>query len=173
MKLLLAVAFCALFSVPGSAADESKTSSKYASEFGKHWKVARELTLAVADAMPAESYDFKPNAEEMSFGEQIAHIAGGNYSYCARMTNSKSPFAKPEKTDKETAMKLVGESFDYCSGIVSGLTDDQLSELRGPEGKQASVRELTLGVQTHMAHHRGQAEVYLRVKGVKPPQYKF
>ena len=62
----------------------------------------------------------------MSFGEQIAHIAGGNYSYCARMTNSKSPFAKPEKADKETAMKLVGESFDYCAGIVSGLTDDQL-----------------------------------------------
>jgi uncharacterized damage-inducible protein DinB len=26
---------------------------------------------------------------------------------------------------------------------------------------------------THTAHHRGQAEVYLRVKGVKPPDYVF
>ncbi len=173
MKVFVPLILCALFSVPASAGDESKTQSKYASEFGKHWKTARELTLAVADAMPAENYDFKPNPEEMSFGEQIAHIAGGNYSYCSRMTNSKSPYTKPEKTDKETAMKLVGDSFDYCAGVVGGLTDDQLTELRGPEGRQATVRELTLGVLTHMAHHRGQAEVYLRVKGVKPPQYKF
>lgn len=173
MKLFLALLCCAGFCIPGSGADESKTPSKYGSEFAKHWKVARELTMAVADAMPAESYDFKPNAEEMSFGEQIVHIAGGNYSYCSRMTNAKSPFAKPAKIDKETAMKLVGDSFDYCAGIISGLTDDQLAEMRGPEGKQVSVRELTLGVLTHMAHHRGQAEVYLRVKGVKPPQYKF
>ncbi len=70
-------------------------------------------------------------------------------------------------------MKLVGDSFDYCAGIISGFTEEQLNEMRGPEGRQMSVRELSLGVQTHMAHHRGQAEVYLRVKGIKPPQYKF
>jgi uncharacterized damage-inducible protein DinB len=26
---------------------------------------------------------------------------------------------------------------------------------------------------THMAHHRGQAEVYLRVKNIKPPAWRF
>ena len=26
---------------------------------------------------------------------------------------------------------------------------------------------------THTAHHRAQAEVYLRVKGIKPPDYTF
>jgi uncharacterized damage-inducible protein DinB len=173
MKLFVPLVLCALFSIPASAADEPKTSSKYASEFAKHWKVARDLTLAVADAMPAESYDFKPNPEEMTFGEQIVHIAGGNYGYCARLANAKSPFAKPDKADKVTAMKLVGDSFDYCTGAISGLTDDQLNEMRGPEGHQVSVREVTLGLLTHMAHHRGQAEVYLRVKGIKPPDYKF
>jgi len=25
----------------------------------------------------------------------------------------------------------------------------------------------------HMAHHRGQAEVYLRLKGITPPPYKW
>jgi hypothetical protein len=29
----------------------------------------------VAEAMPAESYDFKPNPEEMSFGELMIDIA--------------------------------------------------------------------------------------------------
>ena len=29
--------------------------------FAKHWQTSREFTLAVADAMPAADYNFKPN----------------------------------------------------------------------------------------------------------------
>jgi uncharacterized damage-inducible protein DinB len=173
MKLLVSIALCALFSFATFAAEGTKGPSKYSAEFVKHWKTARELTLAVADAMPAENYDFKPNPEEMSFGEQMAHIAQANDSYCARMSGGKSPFVKPEKFDKAAVMKLVGESFDYCSEVITPLSDDQLSEMKGPEGRQVSVRELTGGVLVHMAHHRGQTEVYLRLKNIKPPAYKF
>jgi uncharacterized damage-inducible protein DinB len=28
-------------------------------------------------------------------------------------------------------------------------------------------------VMSHMAHHRGQAEVYLRLKGITPPEYQW
>jgi uncharacterized damage-inducible protein DinB len=174
MKLFLSIALCSFFSFATFAAEGTKGPSKYSAEFVKHWKTARELTVAVADAMPAENYDFKPNPEEMSFGEQIAHIAQANESYCSRMSGGKSPFVKPEKFDKHTVMKLVGESFDYCSEIITPLSDDQLNELRGPEGRpQVTVRELTEGVMVHMAHHRGQTEVYLRLKNIKPPTYKF
>jgi uncharacterized damage-inducible protein DinB len=171
MKLLNSVVVCLVVSSVAFAADDPKAASKYGAEFAKHWSTARDLTLAVAEAMPAENYDFKPNPEEMSFGEQIVHIGQANYSYCTRMTGAtaKSPFVKPEKIDKATALKVVGDAFSYCGEIVSKLTDDQLGEVRGP----MDVRELTLGVMTHMAHHRGQAEVYLRVKGIKPPTYKF
>jgi uncharacterized damage-inducible protein DinB len=169
MKFLISVVVCVLFAAGSFAADEPKSSSKYGADFLKHWKNARDLTVAVAEAMPAENYDFKPNPEEMSFGEQIVHIGQANYSYCARMTGGKSPFVKPEKIDKATALKVVGEAFDYCAGVVGGLSDDQLNEVHGP----MNARELTLGVMTHMAHHRGQVEVYLRVKGIKPPTYKF
>ena len=172
MKLLIAAVCCSVFSL-AFAADEGKGSSKYGAEFVKHWNTAKELTLAVAEAMPAESYDFKPNPEEMSFGEQIVHIGAGNYSYCSRMAGAKSPYAKPATIDKATAMKIVGESFDYCAEKIGAMSEDQLNEMRGPEGHQMSVREFTEGVLMHMAHHRGQAEVYLRVKGIKPPTYKF
>ena len=121
--------------------------------------------------MPAENYTFKPNPEEMSFGEQMVHIAGANFSYCSRISGAKSPFTKPEKSDKETAMKVLGESFSYCSDAVSNAGD--VDTMRGPEGKQISEREIMLGAYAHMAHHRGQAEVYLRLKNIKPPSYKF
>jgi uncharacterized damage-inducible protein DinB len=173
MRNFAIAALCALIPISGFAADEGNPQSKYGAEFGKHWSNAKELTLAIAEAMPANEYAFKPDPEEMSFGEQIAHIAAGNYSYCAALGKTKSPFAKPANYDKATVSKLVGESFDYCSGTIASLTDEQLGELRGPEGRQSSVREVMLGLYTHMAHHRGQTEVYLRIKGIKPPSYKF
>ncbi|MGZ4820551.1 MAG: DinB family protein [Terriglobales bacterium] len=34
-----------------------------------------------------------------------------------------------------------------------------------------SGREVLLAMYIHVAHHRGQAEIYLRDKGIKPPRY--
>ena len=157
----------AMLALPALAADEATSPNKFGQEFLKHWSTARQLTTAVAEAMPAESYDFKPNPEEMSFGEQMVHIASANYGYCARIGGGKSPFTKPEKTDKPTSLKVLDESFAYCAEAVQGAKD--LDVMRGT----VSVREVMLGAYAHMAHHRGQAEVYLRVKGLKPPAYKF
>jgi len=49
----------------------------------KHWKTSAEFTLAVARAMPADSYNFRPVPEEMSFGQLMAHIGGINLYACA------------------------------------------------------------------------------------------
>jgi len=169
MKLVASVALLAAFTASLFAADESKGQSKYVTEFMKHWANAKELTVAVAEAMPDEKYGFKPVPEEMSFGEQITHIAQANYAYCSRIGAGKSPFSKPATLDKATVTKLLGESFDYCSEAIRNLTEDQLNEVKGP----MTVREVTEGALMHMAHHRGQTEVYLRLNGIKPPTYKF
>ena len=34
-------------------------------------------------------------------------------------------------------------------------------------------RDVLLAMYIHVAHHRGQAEIYLRDKGIKPPAYKI
>jgi uncharacterized damage-inducible protein DinB len=166
VKHIIRLALASLFIAPIFAADAGGAPTKFQEEFLKHWSTAKDLTTAVAEAMPAGDYSFKPNPEEMSFGEQIEHIAGANYSYCSRLSGSKSPFKKPESADKATAMKVLGESFDYCTTAVQGVKDLDA-------GSPTSARETMLGAYAHMAHHRGQTEVYLRVKGIKPPGYKF
>src|SRR6266436_9705002 len=79
--------------------------------FAKHWQVAKEFTVAVAEAMPAEGYDFKPNPEEMSFGQLMIHIADENSHSFARATGSE-PLAKPAATDKLMAIRFLTDSFD-------------------------------------------------------------
>lgn len=79
-----------LVALPVGAAE-----SDFKAMFAKHWQVAREFTLAVAEAMPAEGYDFKPNAEEMSFGQLMIHIAAQNSDSCASAAGTKPPPSPP------------------------------------------------------------------------------
>jgi uncharacterized damage-inducible protein DinB len=157
-------------------AQEAHAAGSFLETYQKHWSTAKKLALAVADAMPAESYDFKASAPEMSFGEQMEHIAGANYSYCSVVADSKSPFsdpAKDAKIEKAAAMKDLGASFDYCSKVFAGLDDTKLSQMHVAGKRSVSTLDAMLGVFVHMAHHRGQAEVYLRLKGIAPPNYEF
>jgi len=139
----------------------------------KHYQSSKELTLAVAEAMPAESYTFKATDPEMSFGEQMNHIAAANANYCAAGMETKSPFGKLEDASKPAAIKNLNTAFDFCLDGLKKLSDAGLTKLTGSGARQATVFERFWGGFTHTAHHRGQAEVYLRLKGITPPQYKF
>lgn len=149
----------------------------------KHWQTSKEFTLAVADAMPAGHYNDAPNAEEMGFGKVMAHIAMANNNACALADGLKAP-AVPEKLaaaykdpkgvfDKDATTQFLRDSFDFCMKAISEITPAKLDAMSGPEGHEMSGRERLWAYFTHTAHHRGQAEVYLRVDGIKPPDYRF
>src|SRR5262249_55300916 len=110
----------------------------------KHWGTSRDLTIEVADAMPAEFYGFRPNQEEMSFGQLVMHIATVNNSNSALVAGEPAP-AVPEKlatwhdnpaVDKGAAMKFLSESFDYCLKTLASLSTDKLNAMTGPAGRQ-------------------------------------
>jgi uncharacterized damage-inducible protein DinB len=148
----------------------------------KHWTTSRDFTLDVAKAMPADSFGFRPNQEEMSFGQLMGHIGGSNANACAMVTGAKAP-APPEKIaagrkdpnaiDKDTAIQYLTDTFAFCLKSIGDITGDQLTAMTGPEKRQLGGFERLWSYFTHTAHHRGQAEVYLRVKNIKPPAYRF
>ena len=88
-----------LVAVPASAGD-------FAAMFGKHWGIAREFTLAVAEAMPAESYGFKPTPEQMTFGRLMTHIAAQNSEGCAVATGTTA-VPEPQVRNKATAIRYL------------------------------------------------------------------
>jgi uncharacterized damage-inducible protein DinB len=150
----------------------------------KHWKTSGEFTIAVAEAMPAENYNFRPNPEEMGFGQLMAHIAGANIYACATASGLPRPTApakidewnkNPNKldVDKETAVAFMKDSFEFCNKAVAAMTPEKFDKVVGPPARNLTGFEWLWSYFTHTAHHRGQAEVYMRVKGIKPPDYKF
>jgi len=68
--------------------------------FVKHWQISKEFTLAVAEAMPAESYNFKPNPQEMSFGEMMFWLAKSNSGACARVAGTEE-MAEPASMESK------------------------------------------------------------------------
>ena len=149
-------------------------SASPAGEYGKHLAALGQLSIAVAQAMPAEQYSFKPHPESMTFGELMMHIASTNYAFCAGLKDSDPP-ADPSvsASDKNGVVKFLSDSFSYCSGIVQNLTEAQLAQAHNSPDGRLPGREVLLAMYIHVAHHRGQAEIYLRDKGIKPPPYRI
>jgi uncharacterized damage-inducible protein DinB len=170
MKKLALGALCAALSQIAFAQDAGKT---LVNELAKHWEASKSLSLAVADAMPEDSYSFKATDAEMSFGGQMNHLALANASYCSVAIGSKSPLSKPADDTKATVTKNLTAAYDYCIDGLKEMSDADLQKTVTRNGNQISKFELFWGGFTHAAHHRGQAEVYLRLKGVTPPAYKF
>jgi uncharacterized damage-inducible protein DinB len=139
-------------------------------EYSKHFGALSKLSVAVAQAMPAEQYAFRPDPGSMSFGELISHIASTNYAFCAGLKDSTTP-STPSPTAKDGIVKFLSSSFEYCSDIVPNLTEEQLRKVHNSPDGRLPGREVLLAMYVHVAHHRGQAEVYLRDKGITPPSY--
>ena len=80
--------------------------------------------------MPAGFYKFKPSPGEMTFGEQMAHIAGSNVFRFHQITNLPAPFsvdpAKNLPTDKDSVIKMLEQSFDYVIGVLPQITPEEL-----------------------------------------------
>ena len=143
-----------------------------AGEYAKHFAALAQLSVAVARAMPPEEYGFKPHSESMTFGELMAHIATTNYQFCAGLKDTAPP-AMPAAAGKDAIVKFLSDSFDYCSGVIPSLSEEALGRPHNsPDGRLAG-REVLLAMYIHVAHHRGQAEIYLRDKGIKPPSYRI
>lgn len=148
----------------------------------KHWKVTGDFTIAVAKLMPADQYGFRPVPIELSFGQLMVQIGGANLSACAAASGMTRP-AVPQKLadamkdekidiDKDTAVSFLTDSFDFCNKAVASMTPEKLDAVVGGQRKMTGF-EWLWAYFTHTAHHRGQAEVYLRIKGIKPPDYVF
>jgi len=150
----------------------------------KRWKTSGEFTIAVARSMPAESYNFRPHLEEMTFGQLMRHIAAVNLQGCAYASGMTLPTLPPKiaelandkgdiDIEKATAIEFLNDSVAFCNEAVASMSPERINTVVGPPANHLTGFEWLWSDFTHTAHHRGQAQVYLRVKGVKPPDYVF
>ena len=124
---------------------------------------SRTYTLAVAEAMPADAYDFKPTGAGWNFRELLHHVAYGIQWWEANyMREKETPWDQPPaKDNKQAVIDYLNQVYDALAVTVhqQKLTDKVV------QGFHATI--------DHITHHRGQAVIHLRAQGVVPPDYVY
>lgn len=142
---------------------------------------AKAYTLDVAEAMPAEDYTFKVTDSVRTFGEQMAHIGMSSMFVTTKLIKGEElPESKVTEQEvgvsKEKTIALLNMSFDSIIASLKEMSDAELQEkfvlFFRPEKPEYTKLEGFMFLRDHISHHRGQAIMYLRMKGQKAPQFR-
>ncbi len=132
-------------------------------------------TVAAVEAMPAEKFNYKPSADQVTFGHLVAHMVETNNLLCSKAAGVPATNVKQVKdTDsKDNLVAALKASFDFCSDALANMDDSKLAETtEGFGGKQVTRAWLSLILASAWADHYAEAAMYLRLNGVLPPTAK-
>jgi len=136
-------------------------------------------TRKMLERIPAEAFDWKPHEKSMSMKQLSVLVADMFGWFVLMLDEDELDFAKGGKQpDPKTTQELI-DIFD--SKAAAGLkclrnaADSVFAEdwtLRNGDQIYMKLPKLEVVRQTinHMAHHRGQLSVYLRLKDIPVPQ---
>lgn len=146
----------------------------FLAEASEKWENAMAYTLELAEAMPAEHYDYRPTEEQMTFQEQLLHMAGN----VAWLTHDYLGGPKTEIDRKMTGaskaevITVLRTALMHAQQALQQLPAEQLNERVDFFAGPMSKRKIVLLLHDHLTHHRGQAIVYARLQGITPPRYR-
>lgn len=154
--------------VPAAFAEEPNAGfrSSYESELaGAFQKVER-----LAQAMPAETYGWRPGEGVRSVSEALMHIAAGNYLLADELGVPR-PDDLPEDFQavsvKEEVLAILRRSFEQAKTALETTCAGDLDRQVWSNGTTA--RGVLLRLLVHANEHLGQLIAYARVNGVVPP----
>jgi uncharacterized damage-inducible protein DinB len=174
--VLLALAVVIAYSDPVRVQEPA---APMAETVGQWFALIEKQFVSLADAMPADKFDFKPTtgafADVRTFGEQVKHVACANFGFFNEIEKKEPPAGcgtggpSPAKT-KEEIMAYLRESFTYARRVTQTLTpENALEPAGGPYGGKSTRLGLTTLAVWHASDHYGQLVVYLRLNGIVPP----
>ena len=135
---------------------------------------AQKKLVALAEAMPAEKYTWRPGEGVRSVGEVFAHVAGGNY-FIPTLWGAKPPAGvdprsfEKEGGDKAKTIDNLKKSFDSVKQAIAAVPDADLDRTVKIFDHNGTVREVLLVIATHAHEHLGQSIAYARMNKVVPP----
>lgn len=143
------------------------------------WEEAIAQIEELADAMPEDMYDYKPHDSVRTFAEQLIHIGGSSKVMANMFLKDEQPSGPPPQMDasamsKEDVVEYVVTNLREAGDIMRSVSDEALQE----ETKSFSGRNITrmqglLMIHDHLTNHKAKANLYVRISGNDPPNYRY
>jgi uncharacterized damage-inducible protein DinB len=140
---------------------------------GEWGHVSRQL-LALANAIPADKYSWRPAKGVRSVSEVFMHIAIANF-YLLSITGPKMPAditsdeIEETVTAKADVLRYLERSLEAVKTARAHLKPGDLDRKVKIQGKTVTVDGMYLRIIVHDNEHMGQLIAYARMNGITPP----
>lgn len=143
-------------------------------ELLNHFNMSIQKVIALAEAMPADRYNWSPGKDVMPVGQVYAHVARYNFYYPSTALGAKLPAGVGLDTleslrDKAAIVRLLRQSAEYARSTMKALPEAQVDGATRLYGRTIPGWGVMLQLVAHMNEHLGQSIAYARSNGVVPP----
>ena len=160
-----------LLSAPVSAQDPASFRQTWRAEF----EASARKVVALAEAMPAETYSWQPMEGVATVAAAYMHIARYNYQLPHRNLGVEPPegvnYATFEEafTTKDEVLEVLRASMDHVRTVVDGMSDEDMAATVNLYGRDVAKWGVLFRLLAHMNGHLGQQIAYARSNRVVPP----
>jgi uncharacterized damage-inducible protein DinB len=143
----------------------------------EQWNEIGRKIIAIAEDLPEDKYDYKPNPDSRTFEALIVHVSASMY-YFTDSAQSKKPRYSDDPKPADLKINNKADLVAYVKQCVKDGAD--VIKAKGDKGMNESVNagfprltrvgDLAYGLIEHSGEHYGNLVVYYRNNGLVPPE---
>jgi uncharacterized damage-inducible protein DinB len=146
----------------------------YRSEVLAEVMIQEDKFTRLAEAIPADKFNWRPSPDVRSFAEVFLHVSAANFNLY-KLVGTPPPSGLDLKglekstTDKAKVIATLKDSFAHAKAAIKAMPDADLDKSLDWFGGKNTQRGILLFIVRHAAEHLGQSIAYARFAGITPP----
>ncbi len=158
----------------GQPEDKTATSYDMKAQAALDLQQMQQKFTSLAQAIPQEKYNWRPDAESRSIAELFLHTAAAGFGM-PKMLEVAAPAGFDGKgfdkstTDKAKIIEWLNKSFTHSIAAANGITNADYAKLVPKLGPGANQGDVIYLLVVHQHEQLGIAIAYARSVGVVPP----
>ncbi|MDX1478343.1 MAG: DinB family protein [Saprospiraceae bacterium] len=134
-----------------------------------------QKVVSLAEAIPADKYDWRPEKGVRSVGEVLLHLAAANYFLFMQagvpVPEGINPMSmESDIKGKEKIIDEVKKSLAWAREQAKAISDSELGDkVEMPFPGEFNKMSVIMICMDHCAEHMGQLIAYARMNGIAPP----
>jgi uncharacterized damage-inducible protein DinB len=140
------------------------------------WNEIGRKLIAIAEDLPEDKYDYKPNPDSRTFVGQLLHVSASMYYFTDAAQGRKVRYPDDPSRDnlktKAQVVAFVRRAVEDGAALIKAKGDKGMSDIYtdADSKQQMHVSDLAYSLIEHSGEHYGQLVVYYRINGLVPPE---
>src|SRR6267143_7274879 len=143
----------------------------------EQWNEIGRKLVAIAEDLPEDKYDYKPNPDSRTFRAVLIHVSASMYFFTDPAQKQKPHYTDDPKpaelkiNSKADLVAFVKKCVQDGADVIKAKGDKGLNEAVNDGGPHLDrLYDLAYGLIEHSGEHYGNLVVYYSANGMVPPE---